>query len=171
MDAEGNVVGEGDARPRRRRCSRTSRQSRGGRREFDDVVKVTVFITDMAHYDEIHEVRRRYFGEPYPASSMVEVSALIDPRLLVEVGRAPSPCTILVGESEAGGRDSRNIRGFFVPLDYTYRIHLPHRTGQLARVAGAIAEGGGLIGDVTTVNVGRDSSIREITLEVADRGG
>ncbi len=56
-------------------------------------------------------------------------------------------------------------------LDYTYRVHLPHRIGQLAMVAGAIAEGGGLIGDVTTVNVGRDSSIREITLEVDDHAG
>ena len=54
-------------------------------------------------------------------------------------------------------------------LDYTYRIQLPHRTGQLARVAGTIADGGGLIGDVTTINVGRDASIREITLEVDDR--
>ena len=56
-------------------------------------------------------------------------------------------------------------------LDYTYRIHMPHRTGQLARVAGAIAEGNGLIGDVNTINVGRDSSIREITLEVDDHAG
>ncbi|MEJ7872947.1 MAG: hypothetical protein WKF67_11875, partial [Rubrobacteraceae bacterium] len=56
-------------------------------------------------------------------------------------------------------------------LDYTYRIHMPHRTGQLARVAGAIAEGDGLIGDVNTVNVGRDSSVREITLEVGDHAG
>jgi malate dehydrogenase (oxaloacetate-decarboxylating) len=56
-----------------------------------------------------------------------------------------------------------------VPLDYTYRIQLPHRTGQLARVAGTIAEGNGLIGDVTTINVGRESSVREITLEVEDR--
>ena len=56
-----------------------------------------------------------------------------------------------------------------MPLDYTYRIQLPHRAGQLARVAGTIAEGGGLIGDVTTINVGRDASIREITLEVEDR--
>ncbi len=58
-----------------------------------------------------------------------------------------------------------------MPLDYTYRIQLPHRTGQLARVAGTIAEGDGLIGDVTTVNVGRDSSIREITMEVDDHAG
>jgi malate dehydrogenase (oxaloacetate-decarboxylating) len=56
-----------------------------------------------------------------------------------------------------------------VPLDYTYRIKLPHRTGQLAQVAGTIAEGNGLIGDVTTINVGRESSVREITLEVEDR--
>ena len=58
-----------------------------------------------------------------------------------------------------------------MPLDYTYRIRLPHRTGQLARVAGTIAEGAGLIGDVVTINVGRESSIREITLEVDDREG
>jgi 2-iminobutanoate/2-iminopropanoate deaminase len=30
-------------------------------------------------------VRRRYFEEPFPASSMVEISALIDPRLLIEI--------------------------------------------------------------------------------------
>ena len=54
-------------------------------------------------------------------------------------------------------------------LDFTYRIQLPHRPGQLARVAGSIAEADGLIGDVNTVNVGRDDSIREITVEVKDR--
>jgi malate dehydrogenase (oxaloacetate-decarboxylating) len=56
-----------------------------------------------------------------------------------------------------------------LPLDYTYRIKVPHRTGQLARVAGTISEGDGLIGDVTTINVGRESSVREITLEVEDQ--
>jgi malate dehydrogenase (oxaloacetate-decarboxylating) len=56
-----------------------------------------------------------------------------------------------------------------VPLDYTYRIQLPHRTGQLAKVAGTIAEGEGLIGDVATINVGPEASIREITLEVRHR--
>jgi malate dehydrogenase (oxaloacetate-decarboxylating) len=56
-----------------------------------------------------------------------------------------------------------------VPLDYTYRIQLPHRPGQLAKVAGTIAEKDGLIGDVVTINVGREHSIREITVEVRDR--
>ena len=56
-----------------------------------------------------------------------------------------------------------------MPLDYTYRIQLPHRPGQLAKAAGTIAEGDGLIGDVVTINVGRVHSIREITVEVQDR--
>jgi malate dehydrogenase (oxaloacetate-decarboxylating) len=53
-------------------------------------------------------------------------------------------------------------------LDSTYRIQIPHRAGQLARVAGAIAEGDGVIGDVVTISVGREHSIREITVEVRD---
>ena len=53
-------------------------------------------------------------------------------------------------------------------LDYTYRIQLPHQPGSLARVTGAIGEAEGLIGDVNTLNVGRDASIREITIEVED---
>ncbi len=55
-------------------------------------------------------------------------------------------------------------------LDCTYRVQIPHRAGQLARVAGAIADGGGLIGDVVTISVGRERSVREITVEVRDSG-
>jgi malate dehydrogenase (oxaloacetate-decarboxylating) len=53
-------------------------------------------------------------------------------------------------------------------LDCTYRVQIPHRAGQLAKVAGSIAEGEGLIGDIVTVSVGREHSIREITIEVRD---
>ncbi len=53
-------------------------------------------------------------------------------------------------------------------LDCTYRIEAPHRTGQLARVMNAIAEGEGLIGDVVTISVGRAHSVREVTVEVRD---
>ena len=76
MDAEGNVVGEGDVKLQTQTVLehvKTVLEEAGG--GMEDIVKVTVFIRDMRHYDEIHEVRRRYFEEPYPASSMVEVSA------------------------------------------------------------------------------------------------
>jgi malate dehydrogenase (oxaloacetate-decarboxylating) len=53
-------------------------------------------------------------------------------------------------------------------LDCTYRIQIPHKPGQLARVCSRIAEGEGLIGDVSTVSVTREASIREITVEVRD---
>ena len=50
-----------------------------------DVVKVTVFIRDMAHFAQIHEVRRDYFPESPPASTMVEVSRLTHDDLLIEI--------------------------------------------------------------------------------------
>jgi 2-iminobutanoate/2-iminopropanoate deaminase len=86
MDANGNMVGEGDIKLQTETVLdhvKTVVEEAGG--GMEDIVKVTVFIADMGLYDEIHEVRRRYFEEPFPASSMVEVSALIDPRLLIEI--------------------------------------------------------------------------------------
>jgi malate dehydrogenase (oxaloacetate-decarboxylating) len=55
-----------------------------------------------------------------------------------------------------------------VPVDYVYRIDQPHVSGQLAKICGMIAEGKGLIGDVETVTIGRERSIREINVEVRD---
>jgi len=53
-------------------------------------------------------------------------------------------------------------------LDCTYRVRIPHHHGQLASVAQAIADGEGLIGDVVTVSLGREHSVRDITVEVRD---
>ena len=59
---------------------------------------------------------------------------------------------------------TRLVRG--MSLDVTYRVQIPHRAGQLAAVASVIARHEGLIGDVVTVNLGRDASIREITVDL-----
>jgi malate dehydrogenase (oxaloacetate-decarboxylating) len=53
-------------------------------------------------------------------------------------------------------------------LDCLFRVQIPHRAGQLAQVAGAIADAEGLIGDVVTVNIGREETIRDVTVEVRD---
>jgi malate dehydrogenase (oxaloacetate-decarboxylating) len=55
-----------------------------------------------------------------------------------------------------------------MPIDFTYRIQNPHRPGSLARVMGAVGQAEGLIGDVKTITVGQDASIREITIECRD---
>ena len=60
----------------------------GGR--LDDIVKVTVFVTDMAHLDQIHRVRAEYFTPPYPASTLVEVSRLVRPEYLIEIDAVAS---------------------------------------------------------------------------------
>ena len=49
------------------------------------VVKVTVFMTDISERPLINPLRIEYFGENRPASTLVEVSALVDPRLKVEI--------------------------------------------------------------------------------------
>jgi malate dehydrogenase (oxaloacetate-decarboxylating) len=56
-----------------------------------------------------------------------------------------------------------------MPMDCTYRLRIPHRPGQLAKVVTAIAEQGGLIGDVATISVGRNEALREVTVELRDK--
>ena len=53
-------------------------------------------------------------------------------------------------------------------IDYTFRLRQAHRSGQIARIAGAIADTEGLIGDIETITLTRRQSIREITVECRD---
>ncbi|GBF08687.1 ribonuclease UK114 [Aeropyrum pernix] len=43
---------------------------------MDDIVKVTVYITDISRFSEFNEVYREYFNRPYPARAVVGVAAL-----------------------------------------------------------------------------------------------
>jgi enamine deaminase RidA (YjgF/YER057c/UK114 family) len=52
---------------------------------MDDVVKTTTFVRDADQIDRYRAVRDHYFGTTPPASSIVEVSRLYDPRMVVEV--------------------------------------------------------------------------------------
>lgn len=49
------------------------------------IVKVQVFMTDISERARINPVRQDYFGPHRPASTLVEVSALVDPRMKVEI--------------------------------------------------------------------------------------
>jgi enamine deaminase RidA (YjgF/YER057c/UK114 family) len=53
--------------------------------ELSDVVQTRMYVTDIERADEIGRAHREVFGDDPPATAMVEVSRLIDPRLLVEV--------------------------------------------------------------------------------------
>ncbi|MEA2777646.1 MAG: 2-iminobutanoate/2-iminopropanoate deaminase [Acetobacteraceae bacterium] len=51
----------------------------------EHVVKVAVYLTDVADRGKINPIRQRYFGAHRPASTLVEVSALVLPELKVEI--------------------------------------------------------------------------------------
>ena len=50
-----------------------------------DVVRTRMFVTDMSRWEEYGMAHGAAFGEAMPATSMVGVAALVDPRMLVEV--------------------------------------------------------------------------------------
>jgi reactive intermediate/imine deaminase len=52
---------------------------------LDRVVKVTIFLTDMANFPKIVELRGRWFSEPWPADTIVQVSSLALPELQIEI--------------------------------------------------------------------------------------
>jgi enamine deaminase RidA (YjgF/YER057c/UK114 family) len=52
---------------------------------FDEIVRIRMFVTDMAAKDALMAVQSERFRDIRPAATLVEVSALIDPSLLVEI--------------------------------------------------------------------------------------
>ena len=51
----------------------------------NQIVKVQIFMTDISERSSINPIRIEYFGDHKPASTLVEVSALVDPRMRVEI--------------------------------------------------------------------------------------
>lgn len=52
---------------------------------MDDVVKMTIYVTNMAENHQVWKVRQEYFTGNFPACTLVEVSALAKPEILVEI--------------------------------------------------------------------------------------
>ena len=73
------------------RSSRTSRRACRGRRGFEDVVKVTVFLTDIDDRPKINPVRQEVFGPARPASTRVEVVRLAVEGAKIEVKQSRTP--------------------------------------------------------------------------------
>ena len=84
--ADGTVVGGEDAGEQARQCLRNIDAlltSAGAART--DVVKVGVYLTDMADRAAVARARVEYFGDHKPAATLFQVAALVSPELKVEI--------------------------------------------------------------------------------------
>ena len=85
-DQKGAIVGKGNMKRQTEQVLENMKRvldSVGA--TFDNIVKVTVFVTDLGHFKEIHEVRAKYFKKDYPASTLVQVSRLVHEDMLIEI--------------------------------------------------------------------------------------
>ncbi|MFE9632531.1 RidA family protein [Streptomyces sp. NPDC006463] len=87
FDEKGEVVGEGDAAAQARQVFENLRRCLAAAgATFDDVVKLTYFVTDVADLPAVRAARDAVIpADRLPASSAVQVSALVRPELLLEV--------------------------------------------------------------------------------------
>jgi len=84
--AGGEVVHEGDPVAQTRQAIRNIESALGAFGcSLADVVRTRIFVTDISRWEEYGRAHGEAFGQVLPATSMVEVSRLIDPRMLVEI--------------------------------------------------------------------------------------
>ena len=65
--------------------SNLRRALQAGGSGLDRVAKVTIFLTSMEYFPKIVALRRKWFSAPYPADTIVEVSALYSPDAMIEI--------------------------------------------------------------------------------------
>jgi enamine deaminase RidA (YjgF/YER057c/UK114 family) len=85
-DVDGNIVGEGDPAAQTEQIIvnvQSALKYFGA--SLNDVVRTRIFVCNIKDWEVIGKVHGKYFCETLPATSMIEVSRLIDPRMLLEI--------------------------------------------------------------------------------------
>ncbi|MGW0476352.1 RidA family protein [Streptomyces coeruleorubidus] len=93
LDEQGRPVGEDDPAAQARQVVENLRRCPAAAgATFDDVVKLTCFVTDMAHMPAIRAARAEHVSDDrLPAASAVRVAGLVRPEFLLEVEAPPLP--------------------------------------------------------------------------------
>ncbi len=82
---DGRIVAGGFRAQGEQAFANLARALAAGGSTLGKVIKVTIFVTDMSHFSEVVELRRRHFSVPYPADSIVEVKGLYTPEAMIEI--------------------------------------------------------------------------------------
>jgi enamine deaminase RidA (YjgF/YER057c/UK114 family) len=85
-DESGNIVGEGDGYLQTVQAIRNVEWAlHQAGATLANVVRTRMFVTDISRWQEYGRAHREFFGNIRPCATMVEVRALIDPRMLIEI--------------------------------------------------------------------------------------
>ncbi|RZA00884.1 MAG: RidA family protein [Moraxellaceae bacterium] len=86
VDEAGNVVGEGDPKAQTKYIlEKIWKVLAQAGTHLEDVVRTRIYVTDISRWKEVGEAHAAFFTEIKPATSMVEVRALIKPEYMVEI--------------------------------------------------------------------------------------
>ena len=86
LDEAGKLVGDGDVVAQTRQVFlNLEKVLRVAHADFADVLKVTVFLTDVADRSKVNPVRQEYFGPAKPASTLIGVKELAVPGMKIEI--------------------------------------------------------------------------------------
>ena len=84
-DDDGQIVAGGFRAQGEQAFSNLRRALEAGGSSLRHVIKVTIFVTDMAHFEDVVALRRRFFSAPYPADTIAQIKALYDPAAMIEI--------------------------------------------------------------------------------------
>jgi enamine deaminase RidA (YjgF/YER057c/UK114 family) len=86
IDEQGNVIGPDDAYAQTvQAIHNIERALKQAGATLENVVRTRMFVTNIARWQEYGRAHREFFGGIRPCATMVEVRALIDPEMLIEI--------------------------------------------------------------------------------------